>query len=93
MADVPNISGKPLSSTEARDPHSLRFTGGEWNALVVAAQMRGVEPSAFARDCCMLGLMICESRVLMEAHLKTLSVIRADAQNLSPNGHGGKGAV
>ena len=85
-----NLSGKPLSSTEARDPHSLRFCASEWNAIVVAAQARGLEPSAFARDCCMMGLMICESRVLMEAHLKTLSVLRADAHGLSPNGHGGK---
>ena len=78
---MPDLTRKPLSSMEARDPHSLRFSAGEWSAIVTAARARGLEPAAFGRDLCLMALMIVESPVLMEAHLKVLSVIRAGSVN------------
>lgn len=71
---------KPLASMEARDPRSIRFCASEWNAVTEAARARGIEPAAFARDLCLMALMIVQSPTLMEAHLRSLSVIRAGSQ-------------
>lgn len=85
-----DLTAKPLSSMEARDPYSVRFAAGEWDAITTAARARGLTPRAFARDLCLMGLMIVSSPVLMEGHLQTLAVLRAGSTPVSPNGHAAK---
>jgi hypothetical protein len=71
---------------ESRDPRSIRFCASEWHAVTDAARARGMEPAAFARDLCLMALMIVQSPVLMEGHLRNLSVIRAGSQAEKTNG-------
>lgn len=78
-----DLSRKPLASMERRDPRSIRFCESEWNAIGLAARARGVEPAAFARDLCLMALMIVQSPALMEGHLRMLAVIRAESPALT----------
>lgn len=74
---------KPPVAMESRDPKSIRYCPAEWAAITEAARARGMEPSAFARDLSMMALMIVSTPALMEAHLKTLSVLRPNGQSIS----------
>ena len=67
---------RPLAHAESRDPKSIRYCPAEWAAITEAAQQRGIEPSAFARDLSLMALMIVQTPALMEVHLKQLSVLR-----------------
>ena len=67
---------KPLAHAESRDPKSVRYSPSEWAAIVEAAKLRGLEPSALARDLSPMGLMIVSTPALMEAHMRTLTVLR-----------------
>ena len=80
---MPQPERKPLAHAESRDPKSIRFCPAEWSAITLAAQARGIEPSAFARDLSLMALMIVETPALMEAHLKTLSVLRPHGLSIS----------
>jgi hypothetical protein len=72
---------RPLAHAESRDPKSIRYCPAEWDAITLAAHARGIEPSAFARDLSLMALMV-ETPALMEAHLKTLSVLRPSGQSI-----------
>lgn len=47
---------RPLAPMESRDPHSIRFTPTEWEAIVAAAHPRGLEPAVFVRMLTMYAL-------------------------------------
>lgn len=59
---------KPLARMESRDPKSIRFSPSEWAAVVEAARVRGLEPSRYARQCCLTGLSMDLARETWEAH-------------------------
>jgi len=74
---------KPLAHAESRDPKSVRYSPSEWAAIVEAARARGLEPSAFARDLSMMALMIVSTPALMEAHMRTVAVLRPMGLSIS----------
>ena len=80
---MPQPERKPLAHAESRDPKSIRFCPAEWAAITDAARARGIEPSAFTRDLSLMALMIVQTPILMEAHLKTLSVLRPNGLSIS----------
>jgi hypothetical protein len=41
---------------ESREPHSIRFTPAEWEALCAAAVIRALEPAVFVRVLTMYAL-------------------------------------
>lgn len=47
---------KPLAPMESRDPHSIRFTPSEWEAICDAARERALEPAVFVRLLAMYAL-------------------------------------
>ena len=80
---MPQPDRKPLAHAESRDPKSVRYSPSEWAAIVEAARARGLEPSAFARDLSMMALMIVSTPMLMEAHMRTLTVLRPNGLSIS----------
>lgn len=55
MADG-TIPRKPPTPMESRDPHSIRFTPTEWDAITDEARGRGLEPAVFVRMLTMYAL-------------------------------------
>lgn len=56
---------RPLA--ESREPRSIRFTPTEWRAFTVAAIARGLEVSAFVRECAIAGRHFIEADEAMRA--------------------------
>ncbi len=77
------VGRKPLAVAQSRDPKSIRFCPAEWAAIAEAALLRGLEPSAFARDLCLMGLQVIETPALMEAYVRGLAVTRANGHSIS----------
>lgn len=67
---------KPLAAMESKDSHNIRFTESSWMLIEQTARERGLEPSAWARDLCLMMLTIVMDPELMEAHVKALSAAR-----------------
>ena len=70
------IDRKPLAAApprdpvqESRDPHSIRFTPSEWDALCRGARRRGEEPSRFVRKLAMYALRIADVTAAREDSL------------------------
>jgi hypothetical protein len=70
------VPRRPLATMESREPRSIRFCPQDWQRLSVAARERGVEASALARDCCLMGLSILLDPVLLEEHVRASSRLR-----------------
>jgi hypothetical protein len=47
---------KPLAAMQSREPHSIRFTPDEWEAICAIARARGFEPAVFVRMLTMYAL-------------------------------------
>lgn len=58
---------------ESREPRSIRFEPSIWAVIAAAARERGMEPSAFARECCAIGLTILRDPELLEEHVRSTS--------------------
>jgi hypothetical protein len=61
-------SREPVA-VERREPHSIRFTPSEWDALNDSALARGLEPAVFVRMLAMYALRIADAPVIAEASL------------------------
>ena len=54
---------------ESRDPHSIRFSPTEWQAITDAARLRGLEPAVFVRRLTIYALSVVSAQAAAEAAL------------------------
>ena len=62
--------GPRKALAESREPWSIRFCPSERQAITLAARQRGLDPSTFAHDLCLMGLMLVSTPSLMEAFIR-----------------------
>lgn len=77
---------KPLAASEAKEVWSIRFAPCERTTITDAAISRGLAPSEFAHDLCLIGLNVISSPTLMESYVRETAVLRAS----HANGNGAK---
>jgi hypothetical protein len=53
---MPEPARKPPVPMQSRDPHSIRFTSEEWEAICESARHRALEPAVFVRVLTMYAL-------------------------------------
>lgn len=70
---MPNAIRRPPVAMESREPRSIRFEPSTWLVIAALAKDRGMEPSAFARECCCMGLMLLRDPELLEAYTRVVS--------------------
>lgn len=73
---MPDPARKPAAPMESKEPRSIRFGPQEWQRIADAARGRGIEASALARQCCLIGLGVIEDPAMMEAHIEATSRLR-----------------
>ena len=67
-----------LGAMESREPRTIRYAPAEWAVFVEAAHLRGVEPSALARECSLIGVNVICTRALLEAYVRITSSLRPE---------------
>jgi hypothetical protein len=60
---------RPLAAMHSREPHSIRFTTEEWQAITESALSRGLEPSVFARMLALYALSIADAPVVTQGSI------------------------
>ena len=73
---TPTPERKPLAVMESREPHSIRFSPQEWEAICFGARTRGLEPAVFTRMLALHALTIAQAPTPVEASLGMLSTSR-----------------
>lgn len=66
---MPVPERKPLAPAQSREPHSIRFTPDEWDALCDEARSRGLEAAVFVRMLTMYALEDVTRSTRVEASL------------------------
>jgi hypothetical protein len=90
MVDADSVmdTRKPLAKAEpaapqVREPHSIRFTEQEWDAIREGARRRGLEPAVFTRMLALHALRIAEQAAAMEASLGMLPEVLPGSRRVS----------